>query len=719
MKNRFRNAALTFFVAACAGVASADGPTATQLLDHDALGGVQMGEHTLIENFPLADAGRFTFDVERFSVLAPGARVIAQDGDVVRDIPDTNLVLLKGTIIGEDEDSSVYLAVGQWGVNGVVTRGEEFFSISSGPYTPVPGPAPEVIVTSNWDLTYIDQSFCHYDPADPELNPVADPRDAQQQPLFGAATRGAGGCNLAQIAVDTDYEFTNNKFGGNASAASDYAQTLFGAASSIYERDVNVTLTISFLRTFTTNTDPYSGNLDNFLSQVRSEWRTNMTDVSRVIVHGMSGRNLGGGVAYLSVLCSTGQGYGVSAVNGFFPNPPQDHSNSNWDIIVVPHEMGHNFGSPHTHDYNPQIDGCGDGNCTGAFGGTIMSYCHLCSGGLRNIVLSFHPRVQDVISARVNSAGCITSTGDEFVAIDDSAFTIADNPVTIDALSNDAAQSCGTPEFQSVQSPTPDGGTVVVQADSPFDTLRYTPAAGFIGTDTFTYTLVGGATASVSVSVSPMRPGDDPADPQPGVEVDYYILTNPTQLPDFSALSPLNSDVVANIDFPATDGIFATGFLGNNVGAVFNGYVQVLFPSIYTFETESDDGSRLWIGDTLVVDNDGVHGMETQSGQIGLLAGLHRVRVEFFESTGSAGLIVRNGPSGTTPAVIPASRWFYSTQVACVADWNDDGTLDFFDIQGFLGAFSAHDDAADLVDDDTFDFFDVQQYLGLFAAGCP
>jgi hypothetical protein len=47
------------------------------------------------------------------------------------------------------------------------------------------------------------------------------------------------------------------------------------------------------------------------------------------------------------------------------------------------------------------------------------------------------------------------------------------------------------------------------------------------------------------------------------------------------------------------------------------------------------------------------------------------------------------------------------------------GVLDFFDVQAFLNAFSAHDAGADLNGDGLFDFFDVQNYLNLFSAGCP
>ncbi len=47
------------------------------------------------------------------------------------------------------------------------------------------------------------------------------------------------------------------------------------------------------------------------------------------------------------------------------------------------------------------------------------------------------------------------------------------------------------------------------------------------------------------------------------------------------------------------------------------------------------------------------------------------------------------------------------------------GTLDFFDVQTFLAAFSAQDQSADLVDDNVWDFFDVQTFLAAFSAGCP
>ncbi|MGV6814184.1 MAG: GC-type dockerin domain-anchored protein, partial [Phycisphaerales bacterium] len=55
----------------------------------------------------------------------------------------------------------------------------------------------------------------------------------------------------------------------------------------------------------------------------------------------------------------------------------------------------------------------------------------------------------------------------------------------------------------------------------------------------------------------------------------------------------------------------------------------------------------------------------------------------------------------------------------CVADFNNDGDLNFFDVSAFLGAFSAMDPSADLTGDGVFNFFDVSAFLAAYTQGCP
>lgn len=47
------------------------------------------------------------------------------------------------------------------------------------------------------------------------------------------------------------------------------------------------------------------------------------------------------------------------------------------------------------------------------------------------------------------------------------------------------------------------------------------------------------------------------------------------------------------------------------------------------------------------------------------------------------------------------------------------GVLNFFDVQAFLQAFSAHATSADMNSDGVHNFFDMQTFLSLFSAGCP
>jgi len=195
-----------------------------------------------------------------------------------------------------------------------------------------------------------------------------------------------------------------------------------------------------------------------------------------------------------------------------------------------------------------------------------------------------------------------------------------------------------------------DQGIGTVAADgsrsvSPGSTTTYTLTAEGTG---------GPVTRQVTITVVSLRDPDGAAATASGLDVRYYELSSPGALPNFGSLTAYKSDVVANIDYASTNGNFATSDRADNVGAVFTGCVEVGSDGIYTFYTESDDGSALYIGATKVVDNDGLHGMQERSGQIGLKAGKHTLRVEFFEAGGGAGVIARYEGPGLAKQTIPA-----------------------------------------------------------------
>ncbi len=162
-------------------------------------------------------------------------------------------------------------------------------------------------------------------------------------------------------------------------------------------------------------------------------------------------------------------------------------------------------------------------------------------------------------------------------------------------------------------------------------------------------TPVSDATYTATFAAS-LRTADIPVNTVNGLGYSYYTGTW-TTLPTFSLLNPAATGSVLNFDIsPRT--------VNDNFGFSFIGYVNVPTDGIYTFYTSSDDGSKLYIGGTLVVNNDGVHGAVETSGQIGLRAGKHAIRVDFFENTGGEVLTVSYAGPGITKQVIPNSALY-------------------------------------------------------------
>lgn len=75
------------------------------------------------------------------------------------------------------------------------------------------------------------------------------------------------------------------------------------------------------------------------------------------------------------------------------------------------------------------------------------------------------------------------------LAVDDSASTDPDTPVDVAVLTNDIEPLGGPLAIQSFAAITSEGGTVTLTPAG----LLYTPAAGFVGTDTFVYSVRNGA----------------------------------------------------------------------------------------------------------------------------------------------------------------------------------------------------------------------------------
>ncbi|MGB0283663.1 MAG: TIGR03790 family protein, partial [Candidatus Poseidoniaceae archaeon] len=95
----------------------------------------------------------------------------------------------------------------------------------------------------------------------------------------------------------------------------------------------------------------------------------------------------------------------------------------------------------------------------------------------------------------------------------------------------------------------------------------------------------------------------------------------------------------------------------HNWGARFSGLVDVPWADNWTFHLTSDDGTELWIDGQSVVTNHGMHGMVERTGWVDLDAGLHDVRVEFYQGGGPHGLKLAWSTSNLSKTPIPASAF--------------------------------------------------------------
>ncbi len=371
-----------------------------------------------LEDVPLSGESCVDLELRRLR-LQHDDSIVAVDG-VPRRASEAAppVTLWRGTVAG-DARSFVFLAFSPYGSRGVIRHAGRIHHLRA-----LPGPGGDW--GASWSLLANPEQAgmagllaCAAAAIDQPLalpEPVLPP-DAE---ALGFAPASAGTPGLlyeARIAVETDYQFFQ-KF-GDADAAETYVLTLLGAASAIYEEQCETTFTLPYIGIHTTSNDPWhsqdsGGSTIDLLYEFRAAWAGGNGPVSANLYHFLSGANLGGGVAYLNALCNQNYGFSVAAnINGGLTIPVVPDP-APWDLVVVAHELGHNFSSPHTHSFCPPLDQCAP---SGYFGGcqsqqvcipngTLMSYCHLCPGGLANIDLRFHDTVAEMIRAAV-AASCL------------------------------------------------------------------------------------------------------------------------------------------------------------------------------------------------------------------------------------------------------------------------------------------------------------------------
>jgi hypothetical protein len=284
-------------------------------------------------------------------------------------------------------------------------------------------------------MGFISKNGEHYtfgklEDSEPGVHVIYKKKDLKVQPSIGcdtdddihyigngkpSAEHSPGDCVKMYIEIDND--IVNGK--GGVTQAVNYVAGAFSQVSILYAND-NVELVVNEIVAWST-TDPYTGpSTSNYLTQFRNYLNGNYNgDLAHLV-----GYQGGGGIAYVDVLCNAFYGVAYSDINSSYASVPT----YSWTIEVLTHEIGHNLGSPHTHNCswngnNTAIDGCGPAagyseGCDGPIpsAGTIMSYCHLIGGVGIDFNLGFGPQPSALIQGEIANASCLSAC-----AMDDDA----------------------------------------------------------------------------------------------------------------------------------------------------------------------------------------------------------------------------------------------------------------------------------------------------------
>ncbi|MEZ6234029.1 MAG: GC-type dockerin domain-anchored protein [Phycisphaerales bacterium] len=177
----------------------------------------------------------------------------------------------------------------------------------------------------------------------------------------GAGSGGPDVLRLCEVAYDADFEFYQLN-GSSVTNTMNDIENVHAQVNIIYERDVEVRKEITTIVVRSNAADPYTTAVaGDLLGQFAFEWQVNQGAIQRDVAHLMTGRDVNGstiGIAYLSGICSFGQGYGLSQsrFTGSFSAR----------VALTAHEMGHNWSAQHCDGTNPcRIMCSGLGGCNG------------------------------------------------------------------------------------------------------------------------------------------------------------------------------------------------------------------------------------------------------------------------------------------------------------------------------------------------------------------
>lgn len=502
--------------------------------------------------------------LQRFDVWAPDAKIIERGAKGDRQLPVPALKTFKGHVDGY-ADSVAFLSVDGSEVSGLIMIGDRKYVI-------LPAPAARRAAGREFEVLEQDDNDVPLESAawacDVEnYGPITDKGArspipyASEQKIAPQATTDATAMYQLRLALEADYEMTQKL--GSTSSVSSYITNLIGASTAIYERDVRTRLVIGSAFVYSNSSDPWTktSSLDA-LGELGTYYHNNRTGTSRSAAVLLSGKSMGGGVAWVGTICDGdfpatlngtsvyGGHYGViGSLSGSVSTSSSQPGF--WDLLGFSHELGHVVGSQHTHctassGYGRSfVDQCRSGEGSGCYSGTqsvpaekgtIMSYCHLLSGGYGNVRLIFGQAAEAseaILPVITNTIDPVTPNGN--MTVDGSSSTSL-------SFAAGSAHSASLPSGAASYSWSISNGTI--SGSSTSRSVNFT--VGSSGTTVITGTAANSNgcgvvnSRSITITGTPPNAGDD-----------AYSTAMNTQL-SVAAPGVLSDDTIASGTLAAT-----------------------------------------------------------------------------------------------------------------------------------------------------------------------
>jgi len=238
------------------------------------------------------------------------------------------------------------------------------------------------------------------------------------------------------------------------------------------------------------------------------------------------------------------------------------------------------------------------------------------------------------------------------------------------------------PNTMPVNSAVAISGPGALQLDANSQTIASLSGAGSVNLDGGTLTVNQSSNTTFSgVIQNSALPGSSTAT---GSGLRGYYYDNE----DFTILKAVRDDAYVNFSSmtvtDAVNGLPNAGIASTNFSVRWLGKVMSGNAGTYTFGTRTDDGSRLWVGGTLVVDNWADHGATTTSGTINLLASTaYDIVLEYYNGAAGGSSILFWTPAGGVSNAIPSSSLILPGAGALVK--NGAGTLALSGVNTYTG----------------------------------